>query len=235
MRRSRTIFRFVAPLPGDRWDDDYMDAMPEVYEASKAAARRATAGADSRSACHRYPTAKVQIVLWPELQRWSPLGRIGFADEDKDDGRYPTETSDFVGGKTVSTIMKSQVVYYAGNADSEEARPEAISSLRQHARAIKRNRLRRKAVPFLCLFALVIVSVLLLFWRTRVIAWIGKTTEGMSNRMSSIDVEKEKIEPDDPPAFARRAVRRSVDWAYIRESLKRLLMRPFRGGHAWNQ
>ncbi|KAK4032630.1 hypothetical protein C8A01DRAFT_50618 [Parachaetomium inaequale] len=55
--------------------------------------------------------AKVQIILWPMLQRFATVGEI-----DPETGAAH--------GENVTTVLKSQVVYYSGRADDDEFGPD---------------------------------------------------------------------------------------------------------------
>ncbi len=159
IRRSRDVFRFSLPYPGERWNlgqQQADNAAYAVYKASEVANKKADSAAEARwkdkksrrkqqedarsnapapgnraeasiaSALEQSGTVqgrvmgdqdtsqdiwhqssrvtKVQIILWPSLQRFAAVGDpvIGLTD-----------------GENVSTILKSQVVYYYGRSDDK--------------------------------------------------------------------------------------------------------------------
>jgi hypothetical protein len=117
IRLSKTIFRFEFPEPGQQWDIDQDNTEPGIYNASKAARddELQHGGRGATSSTMTSPSiARVHIVLWPNLQRWSP-GRPAESDIAFD------EDDDMV-GQTVSTILNAQVAYYAGSLDDDEVR-----------------------------------------------------------------------------------------------------------------
>lgn len=166
IRRSRDVFRFSSPFPGQVWDLDQQHVNDTVYNASKAAAEKADMDAEAKWKTERSrqtqpavhetsPTiteqgrallkaaasraksawnhfrgtgqaeeepktnnqavpndfwhppsrvAKVQVILWPMLQRFATVGEI-----DPNTGAADSEA--------ITTLLKAQVVYYCGRAD----------------------------------------------------------------------------------------------------------------------
>ncbi|KAK4147787.1 uncharacterized protein C8A04DRAFT_24340 [Dichotomopilus funicola] len=118
IRWSRNIFRFSQPFPGEVWNNDQEHVDDTVYKASEAAAKKADSAAEqkwkleragAKKAVWRRPSrmGKVQVVLWPKLERFATIGKVdpmtGVAD-----------------GENLTTILKSQVVYYHGLANPED-------------------------------------------------------------------------------------------------------------------
>jgi hypothetical protein len=131
IRWSKTIFRFVTPLHGQQWELEQDNADNDAYEASKGAA---TAAAGPEASQAPSLIAKVQIVQWPQLQRWAAVGDLD-ADDDYDEGA----------GETVSCIMRSRVVYYAGVVGDTADAAERVPGLARYVRTMKTRRLARRA------------------------------------------------------------------------------------------
>lgn len=129
IRWSKNIFRFVTPLHGQQWELEQDNADNEAYEASKAAATDA-AGLDAS----RGPSliAKVQIVQWPQLQRWAAVGDLDALNDDEG------------AGETVSCIMRSRVVYYAGVVGDTADVAERVPGVARYVRTVKTRRLLRR-------------------------------------------------------------------------------------------
>ncbi|KAK1767088.1 hypothetical protein QBC33DRAFT_570048 [Phialemonium atrogriseum] len=160
IRWSGSIFRFVTPLPGQQWELDQDNVDNDVYEASKAAAVAAMpaaaaapmqkgdgAGAETKGnlAAQPWLLAKVQIIQWPELQRWTPVGDPAAADPSFPDGDGDPGPG---AGETVSSIMRSRVVYYAGVTGDEADAAEAVPELADYVRGLRAARRRRRVRPF---------------------------------------------------------------------------------------
>ena len=194
IRWSKTIFRFTAPAPGEYWELDQRDAEPGVFAASKAAAEKeweqtrdrrtcipdavpaaahgsepnggtSTTGGQQQAGYSRpMLVAKVQIVQWPQLERWAPYGSLErFRSSKKSKKDEKSEKSDDDDDdddevETITRIMDSHVAYYTGVANDAAEAAEAIPSLEHHVRDLKMNRIRRRAAKVL----LVILAVSLL-------------------------------------------------------------------------
>lgn len=144
IRRSRTVFRFDTPLLGNQWEFDQHNADNDLYMASKEAAtlEAGLAATDPPSL-----VAKVQIVQWPQLQRWKALGNLDAQDEE--DGM----------GETVSMIMHSKVVYYAGGVSDAADAVEDVPTLAQYVRTRRARRSLRRALD-IALVSLVVIAFL---------------------------------------------------------------------------
>lgn len=187
IRWSTTIFRFTTPLPGQQWELEQDNVDNDAYEASKTAATDANKKAagvttvvkpsattavwdndhdengksDDKNDNDRAKTedeellflpvliAKVQIVQWPQLQRWAPVGGL---DEDEDQGA----------GETVSCIMRSRVVYYAGGVSDAAEAAESAPTLAAHIRAVGRARSLRLAGTTVAMVMVVAAAVTIL-------------------------------------------------------------------------
>ncbi|ROV99342.1 hypothetical protein VSDG_04027 [Cytospora chrysosperma] len=71
--------------------------------------------------------AKVQIVMWPWINQYSPM--------------RPKSDGDLNSGETITQIVKAQVAYYAGD-DSDEGEARERLTLEEHIREAKRWKLR---------------------------------------------------------------------------------------------
>lgn len=98
--------------------------------------------------------AKVQICLWPMLQRYSPVGPI------EKEGGVSLE------GETIVRLSKAQVIYYAGFPQSGMEGLEANPTLDAWIKLKRRERLRAWLVPLL--WTLLILSI----WQ--VLHWSGR-------------------------------------------------------------
>ncbi|KAK3336766.1 hypothetical protein B0T19DRAFT_396477 [Cercophora scortea] len=81
--------------------------------------------------------AKVQIVLWPMLQRYVTVGELG----DNPAAEAPE-------GENITTIFNSQVVYYVGKIDAIEEQAETVPTLQQWVRHKTRERFWRVGFLF---------------------------------------------------------------------------------------
>lgn len=148
IRWSRNIFRFSQPFPGEVWDNDQEHVDDTIYKASEAAAKRADSAAErkwkleraerpvmgqagAKKAVWRRPSrmGKVQVILWPKLQRFAATGKVN-------------PMMGVANGENLITILKSQVVYYhglAGPADDEEQDGDYLN-LDEWVSLIKRRR-----------------------------------------------------------------------------------------------
>jgi hypothetical protein len=106
------------------------------------AVRRRVMGLGSRedegggSEVWRQPSrmAKVQIALWPMLQRFAALERL-----DPETGAFD--------GETVTTIFKSKAVYYHGRTDDNQGPSDHYPSLEEWVRENKRVRMWNLLLP----------------------------------------------------------------------------------------
>ncbi len=90
--------------------------------------------------------AKVKMALWPLVERYKPLGKAaGYGAP---------------GGERITTIMKSQVVYYSGLAD-DEGESDEHQRLRHYIPQVRRARLVREKETWWAVFILLVISVLL--------------------------------------------------------------------------
>ncbi|KAK3984866.1 hypothetical protein QBC44DRAFT_387184, partial [Cladorrhinum sp. PSN332] len=121
--------------------------------ASKAAARALVLGvAQDHSRSSPTPRlAKVQMVLWPQLQRYSPLGPLD-----------PT-TGVCKEGETIVTLSKSQVIYYAGRSDPGREALEARPPLEEHVKDRRRQRIKAWVWPLSYIFS-TFLCLLFLHW-----------------------------------------------------------------------
>jgi hypothetical protein len=78
--------------------------------------------------------AKVQIVLWPMLQRFAAMERL-----DPETGAPD--------GENVTTIFKSKAVYYHGRTDDNEGPSDHYPSLEDWVRENKRTRMWNLLLP----------------------------------------------------------------------------------------
>lgn len=137
----KTIFRFVWPDVGDIWDlqQEQDEEGLVVYNKSKAAVEALEAaetseaaekgGADSSDDEGGLPqrlstVGKVKIVLWPKLETVSRSGRERQGD---------------VGTYTVS-MMKAQVIYYAGYDGGPKERVEGTPTLEEYMKELREAR-----------------------------------------------------------------------------------------------
>ncbi|KAK4164241.1 hypothetical protein QBC43DRAFT_211297 [Cladorrhinum sp. PSN259] len=106
--------------------------------------------------------AKVQLVLWPMLQRYSPLGPLD------------PETKVSREGETIVRLAKSQVIYYAGMSDSTREQEESIPTLDTW---IKKKRLSRNWAwfkPLLWLATFFLTLLLVHLATQRIFPWLDR-------------------------------------------------------------
>ncbi|KAK4245922.1 hypothetical protein C7999DRAFT_33700 [Corynascus novoguineensis] len=141
---SRSVFRFLSPFPGVVRDLDQIHVDDRIYKASEAANKRADAAAERKWKRERAQrrtargartgvappgarTGKVQIALWPMLQRFPTVGEVDPA----------TGTAD---GKNTTTLSRSRVVYYCGWVDKTGGAMDKYPSLSQWVRQARSRR-----------------------------------------------------------------------------------------------
>jgi hypothetical protein len=173
MRRSLSIFRFSRPEPGD-WmhaDQAHDSVSQDVYNRSKEAARVADealwgAAAADENGKEQWNmvggrVAKVKIVVWPRLERYSRV--------------YDGWT---VVGEDITEVLKSQVAYYCGTATHAADVAEARPTLREYVRAARcRERAKTwpvrwaKAVPRLVWLAMIPILAFILVTLAHTVYW----------------------------------------------------------------
>jgi hypothetical protein len=77
---------------------------------------------------------KVQVIAWPMLQRFQTVGEL-----DPDTGAAD--------GETITTVVKSQVVYYFGRIDNNGDQSDDVPTLSDWVQQNKRDRRRRLLLP----------------------------------------------------------------------------------------
>ncbi|KAK4229720.1 hypothetical protein QBC38DRAFT_543118 [Podospora fimiseda] len=98
--------------------------------------------------------AKVQMVLWPALHRYSREGPLD------------PETGTCKQGETIVRLNKSQVVYYAGQSDAAKDAAESQPNLSGHIKEARWERVKAWVWPLSYLLS---TSIILLF-----IHWLGQ-------------------------------------------------------------
>lgn len=155
MRRSSSVFNIEFPRPGEVWNLDQEHVRDEIYMASQKAGTTyddyeqqdfaAEAGRRGKpETTHPLPlrVGMVQIVLWPNIKRFTPIDTVsGFARK----------------GEMISTIIKSQVVYYSGREDNNDNYPTLFT----HIRTRKLQKPRRLPRVMFCLVWLLLCLSLL--------------------------------------------------------------------------
>ncbi|KAK4105689.1 hypothetical protein N658DRAFT_492173 [Parathielavia hyrcaniae] len=159
-RWSRNIFRFSLPSPGQVWDIDQENVDGTVFEASQAASIVADRAAEARwraeqsgrrrdgarradtdnggqgNRLWRQPSriAKVQIVLWPMLERFETTEQL-----DPETG-VPD-------GERVTSVFKSRAVYFNGQDVGGEGLDDHYPSLPGWLRESRRARVWDQLLP----------------------------------------------------------------------------------------
>jgi hypothetical protein len=77
---------------------------------------------------------KVQVIAWPMLQRFQTVGEL-----DPDTGAAD--------GETITTVVKSQVVYYFGRIDNNGDQSDDVPTLSDWVQQNKRDRRRKLLLP----------------------------------------------------------------------------------------
>ncbi|KAK4458802.1 hypothetical protein QBC42DRAFT_313410, partial [Cladorrhinum samala] len=129
-----------------------LEALGAAVERERAGLLAAINGEGAARAASRL--AKVQICLWPMLQRYSPVGPI------EKEGAVASE------GETIVRLSKAQVIYYAGFPQTGMEGLEANPTLDAWIKSKRRQRLRAWLVPFL--WALLVLSI----WQA--LHWVGR-------------------------------------------------------------
>jgi len=123
MSWSRSVFRITFPEPGQLWDADQNHLDNTIHDGSKKAATAhdlaKVRAAEKPATRPPFRVAKVKIAVWPLVQRFKPL--------------TPAEGYGSEGGEKITTVMKSQVVFYAGLLDGASEMAER-GPLAQHVR-----------------------------------------------------------------------------------------------------
>ncbi|KAK3694856.1 hypothetical protein B0T22DRAFT_533829 [Podospora appendiculata] len=97
--------------------------------------------------------AKVQIVLWPMLQRYVTVGELG----DNPAAEAPE-------GETITTVFHAQVVYYVGKINAVEEQAETVPTLQQWVAHKTRERFWRLWVRWVVLLAASVFAIATLLY-----------------------------------------------------------------------
>lgn len=172
MATDDSIFRIEFPEPGMNWQMDQDHKAGDIWENSKKAADKFDEAEEeankNNDKWHRsMRMAKVKIVMWPNTTRYQP-----FKENEEPFGGQ--------GGQRISTILKSQVCYYAGVHGDEAEMNERYSLTDYFEHEVFLNRkIRRvtrdyKIVPIVCaLVVLTLVGLFCYLWQ--------KSTNGVTN------------------------------------------------------
>lgn len=112
IRWSRDIFRFSSPALGAKWDMAKQSVDKAFYDLSRASIDRDDKiGDDGNTATAREAPgriARVQIVLWPMLQRYAAAGETDFRDAPE--------------GQHITTLFSPQFVCYCCRTNHPDER-----------------------------------------------------------------------------------------------------------------